>query len=81
MLNLLKLYEAASEEDRIKRAVPFIFFEKCTHGGRAKGNAIFHGFGVLESAELVTQYGPNNEYFSNYRFNPKLFTELIFDRF
>lgn len=53
----------------MKKAVPVIFFEKCSYEGRPKGNAIFHGFGILESVELVTQYGNNQEYFANYLFN------------
>lgn len=69
LLNLLKYYETEAKNDRLKNAVPVVFFEKCTYEGRPKGNAIFHGFGLLESAELVTQYGPKHDYFSNYLFN------------
>lgn len=69
LLDLLKYYDSSNEIDRIKNAVPVIFFEKCSYNGRPKGNAIFHGFGLLESAELVTQYGPKHNYFANYLFN------------
>ena len=69
LLSLLQYYETENRNDRQANAVPVIFFEKCSYEGRAKGNAIFHGVGVLESAELVTQYGPNHEYFANYVFN------------
>lgn len=68
-LELLKYYETEDEAARLKNAVPVIFFEKCTCDGRPKGNAIFHGFGLLESAELVTQYGSKHDYFANYLFN------------
>lgn len=51
-----------------------IFFEKCSYDGRPKGNAIFHGFGLLESIELVTQCGKNQEYFANYLFNFCIFS-------
>ena len=69
LLNLLKYYDTEDYNDRVANAVPVIFFEKCSYEGRAKGNAIFHGIGLLESVELVTQYGPNHEYFANYLFN------------
>ena len=74
LLDLLKYFESPLEEDRIKFAVPIIFFEKCAYDGRAKGNAIFHGFGILESVELVTQYGQNHDYFANYLFNFCIFS-------
>lgn len=54
--------------------MPVIFFEKCSYDGRPKGNAIFHGFGLLESIELVTQCGKNQEYFANYLFNFCIFS-------
>lgn len=74
LLDLLKYYESEDETDRIKNAVPVIFFEKCSYDGRPKGNAIFHGFGVLESAELVTQYDSKHNYFANYLFNFCIFS-------
>lgn len=74
LLDLLKHYESNDEADRIKNAVPVIFFEKCSYNGRAKGNAIFHGFGLLESAELVTQYDFKHSYFANYMFNFCIFS-------
>lgn len=69
LLDLLKYYESEDEVARVKNAVPVIFFEKCSYDGRPKGNAIFHGLGVLESAELVTQYDSKHSYFANYMFN------------
>ncbi len=74
LLELLKYYECESEIDRTRNAVPIIFFEKCAYEGRPKGNAIFHGFGILESAELVTQYDAKHNYFANYRFNFCIFS-------
>ena len=74
LLDLLKYYESDDENDRLKNAVPVIFFEKCSYDGRPKGNAIFHGFGVLESAELVTQYDSKHNYFANYLFNFCIFS-------
>lgn len=74
LLNLLKHYHSEDKNDRMENAVPIIFFEKCSYGGRPKGNAIFQGFGVLESAELVTQYDSKHSYFANYLFNFCIFS-------
>lgn len=74
LLDLLKYYDSKDEKDRSNYAVPVIFFEKCSYDGRAKGNAIFHGYGVLESAELVTQYDSKHRYFANYLFNFCIFS-------
>lgn len=71
LLDLLKYYDSPNKSDRIQNAVPVVFFEKCSYDGRAKGNAVFHGYGILESVELVTQYatGTKHSYFANYLFN------------
>ena len=53
----------------MNHCVPIVFFEKVSVNGRPKGNAVFHGFGILESAELVTQYDQDKCYFANYRFS------------
>lgn len=74
LLDLLKHYHSEDLDDRLENAVPIIFFEKCTYEGRPKGNAIFHGFGVLESAELVTQYDRHHRYFANYMFTFCIFS-------
>ena len=68
LLKSLKYYKCDSKEDRMNYCIPIIFFEKVAVDGRPKGNALFHGFGILESAELVTQYDKNHCYFANYRF-------------
>jgi hypothetical protein len=49
-------------------ASPLIFFERVAVEGRAYGNIKFQGYGVLEKAELVTQYNPGIGYFTNYVF-------------
>ena len=69
LLSLKQYYDSEDITARLEKAVPIIFFEKCSYEGRAKGNAIFHGFGILESAELVTQRDSKGRYFSNYLFN------------
>jgi hypothetical protein len=49
-------------------AAPLIFFERVSVEGRSYGNVKFQGFGVIEKAELVTQYNPGIGYFTNYVF-------------
>lgn len=68
LLNLLKYYESEDSDERLEYGVPVVFFEKVSVEGRAKGNAVFHGFGILESVQLVTQYDANHNYFANYQF-------------
>lgn len=73
LLSLFKL-GTNSEINRIHHAVPIIFVEKCSVDGRAKGNLIFQGFGVIESIELVTQSrqqkgNSNKQYFDNFVYN------------
>ena len=69
LLEMIKYNQCGDEADRIAHAVPIIIFEKCTLDGRAHGNSIFHGIGVIESAELVTQYDEKHRYFANYLFS------------
>lgn len=49
-------------------ASPLVFFERVSVEGRSYGNVKFQGFGVIEKAELVTQYNPGIGYFTNYVF-------------
>lgn len=49
-------------------AAPLVFFERVAVEGRAYGNVKFQGYGVIEKAELVTQYNPGIGYFTNYVF-------------
>ena len=70
LLSFLKYYNSGDMQNRLNHAIPIVFFERCTYGGRQKGNAKFHGYGILESAELVTQYDYHRKgYFSNYLFS------------
>lgn len=50
-------------------ASPLVFFERVPVEGRAYGNVKFQGFGVIEKAELVTQFNPGLGYFTNYVFS------------
>ena len=49
-------------------ASPLVFFERVAVEGRSYGNVKFQGFGVIERAELVTQYNPGIGYFTNFVF-------------
>lgn len=75
LLNLTKVYNSGNQLERLNEAVPIVFFERTTINGRVKGNLRFHGYGIIERAELITQYDTKrNEYFSNYLFNFCVFT-------
>lgn len=50
-------------------ASPLVFFERVPVEGRNYGNLKFQGFGVIEKAELVTQFNPGLGYFTNYVFS------------
>ena len=75
LLNLLPFYESGDKLIRATKAVPIVFFERTVVNNRTKGNLKFQGYGILEKAELITQYDSNkNEYFSNYLFHFCVFT-------
>jgi hypothetical protein len=61
------LHRSNDYESRLK-TVPFIFFKSIKVGERVKGNRVFQGVGLLNSAELVTQYQKDIGYFTNYVF-------------
>ena len=50
-------------------AAPIVFFE-----GQKKGQVTFHGFGVIEKVELVTQFSADEGFFSNYKFTFAVFS-------
>jgi len=67
ILEQFLLHRSNDYESRL-RAVPFIFFKSIKVGERVKGNRVFQGVGLLNSAELVTQYQKDIGYFTNYVF-------------
>jgi hypothetical protein len=67
LLEELKKHTSGDRETR-ELAAPLVFFERVSVDGRAYGNIKFHGFGVIEKAELVTQYNPGIGYFTNFVF-------------
>ena len=74
LLENMQFYECDSKADRLNNAIPLIFLEKITYNKKPKGYAIFHGFGVIDSVELVTQYDVNHKYFSNYLYTFTVFS-------
>jgi hypothetical protein len=69
---LLEQFELHSSPDRSKRmkACPILFFRRVKVHGRSKGNVEFNGFGILNRAELVTQYDRKYQRsFTNYVFD------------
>ncbi|MBP5305507.1 MAG: hypothetical protein J6Z02_06620, partial [Lachnospiraceae bacterium] len=75
LLRLNSVYNSGDKNVRASEAVPIVFFERTTVDGRQKGNLIFQGYGIIEKAELVTQYDTKKgEYFSNYLFHFCVFT-------
>lgn len=62
--------EKANKADRLIDSIPVLCFEKVSAGYH-----IFQGFGIVENAELVTQYDETeNEYFANYLFEICIFS-------
>ena len=75
LLDLMRVYNSGDKNTRECEAVPIVFFERTTVDGRKKGNLVFQGYGVIEKAELVTQYDTKTgEYFPNYLFHFCVFT-------
>lgn len=65
LLELKRIYDSGNANTRITDAVPIVFFERT-----GKGRLCFQGYGIVERAELVTQFDTKkNEYFSNYLFH------------
>lgn len=69
---LLHAFQLAHSHEKELRAQtpPMLFFRRVTHGGKSKGFPQFLGFGVIRSAELVTQWDNKAERsFTNYAFD------------
>ncbi len=66
---------AAVEPHEREAAVPLIFFQRTSVGGRRKGFVLFQGVGVVERAELVTQYDPRtSQSFANFVYDFAVFS-------
>jgi hypothetical protein len=62
-----RLHSSPAREDR-ELAVPILFFEAETVGGKVKGFMRFQGVGIIQSVEIITQFQPDIGYFTNYQF-------------
>jgi hypothetical protein len=67
LLEQFQLHNSGESNSRLL-AAPIIIFERVRIGGRAKGNLRFAGYGLIRSAELVTQFQKSIGYFTNYVF-------------
>lgn len=67
LLDEYQRHTSGDVSDR-ENATPMFFFERTAVDGRTKGNVRFHGIGVIEKAELITQFNPKIGYFTNYLF-------------
>ena len=74
--NAFYFHSSPLKEERLNNAVPVLFFERTPANGSTKGYLKFHGYGIVESVELVTQYDTKTKdgYFSNYVFDMCVFT-------
>ncbi|MDG2496978.1 MAG: restriction endonuclease [Aquiluna sp.] len=68
LLDQAELHMSKDPEVR-QAAAPMVFFE-----GQKKGEVTFHGFGVIEKVELVTQFSVDEGFFSNYKFTFAVFS-------
>jgi len=75
---LLEAFKAHSSPDQTVRenhGVPLLFFRRVAHGGRAKGQVLFQGLGIIQSVELITQYDAKNQRsFANFVFDFVVFS-------
>lgn len=76
LLEAFRYHSSPIKQDKIDNAIPILFFERVPYNGSQKGYLKFHGYGVIESVELVTQYDVKTKdgYFSNYVFDMCVFS-------
>jgi hypothetical protein len=73
LLGEYKLHKSSSPTDRMT-ATPLIFFKTVPVNGLQKGHVRFEGYGIIDRIHLVTQFGSNRRYFSNYAFDYIVFS-------
>ena len=56
LLSAFRVHTSPDLEVRKNSAVPILFFERTPVNGAVKGYLKFHGYGVIEAVELITQY-------------------------
>ena len=76
LLSAFRIHTSPDIEIRKNKAVPIIFLERTAVNGASKGYLKFHGYGVIEAVELITQYDVKTRdgYFSNYVFDMCVFS-------
>lgn len=76
LLNAFRIHTSPELVERKNHAVPILFFERTPVNGAVKGYLKFHGYGVIEAVELITQYDVKTQagYFSNYVFDMCVFS-------
>lgn len=76
LLSAFRIHTSPDIEFRKNKAVPIIFLERTAVNGASKGYLKFHGYGVIEAVELITQYDVKTRdgYFSNYVFDMCVFS-------
>lgn len=76
LLNAFRIQSSPDANLRKNEAVPILFFERTAVGGAQKGYLKFHGYGIIEAVELITQYDVKTKdgYFSNYVFDMCVFS-------
>ena len=73
LIKLLSKYQSDDTDIRKNEAIPIVFFERVNYDNRIKGNLKFQGFGIIDTAKLVTQANNGNE-FANYVFEFTVFS-------
>jgi len=65
---------SSSEKDIRALSAPLVFFKRVSQQGKSKGFVEFHGFGIVNKVQLITQFDiKNRQSFSNYRFDFAVF--------
>jgi hypothetical protein len=67
LLEQFALHNSGLRTERLK-AAPILLFRSVQIGARIKGNRLFEGLALINSAERITQFQPDLGYFTNYVF-------------
>lgn len=67
LLEQFSLHNSGLRNQRLK-AAPILLFRSVQVGNRVKGNRLFEGLALINSAERITQFQPDLGYFTNYVF-------------
>jgi hypothetical protein len=67
LLEQFSLHNSGMRSERLK-AAPILIFRSVLIGSRIKGNRLFEGLALINSAERITQFQSDIGYFTNYVF-------------